>query len=91
MTMVDLPEGCVAQIGETAGAVWRALDEHGPLSMAKLVKEVGAPRDLVMQALGWLAREDKVTIEDEKRAKVVRPPRTRPRAAAISVWQPTLT
>ena len=57
-------------IGETAGAVWRTLDEHGPLSMAKLVKEVGAPRDLVMQALGWLAREDKIAIDDS-RTKVV--------------------
>ena len=66
MTMVDLPEGCVAQIGETAGAVWRALDAHGPLSCAKLVKEVALPRDLVMQAMGWLAREEKIAIDDSR-------------------------
>lgn len=39
---------CVAQIGETAGAVWRTLAESGPISMAKLVKAVGEPRDTVM-------------------------------------------
>ena len=62
---------CVAQIGETAGMVWRALSEHGPLSTAKLVKTVGQPRDVVMQALGWLAREDKICIEDQGRSRVV--------------------
>lgn len=56
----------VSQIGETAGAVWTALSEHGTLSTAKLVKEVDCPRDLVMQALGWLAREDKISIDDSR-------------------------
>ena len=55
---------CVAQIGETAGAIWKVLAEKGPQSTAQLVKEIDAPRDVVMQALGWLAREDKLEIED---------------------------
>lgn len=59
------------QIGETAGVVWRLLDGHGPLSMAKVVKESGAPRDLVLLALGWLAREDKIAIDSESRGRVV--------------------
>lgn len=54
----------VAQIGETAGQIWHALNTKGTLTIAKLVKEVDAPRDTVMQALGWLAREDKITIDD---------------------------
>jgi hypothetical protein len=62
--------GNVRLIGLTAGAVWHTLDDQGPLSMAKLVKAVGAPRDLVMQAIGWLAREDKLSIDDS-RNKVV--------------------
>jgi len=62
---------CIMQIGETAGTVWTVLVEKGPLSMAKLVKAVGEPRDTVMQALGWLAREDKIWIEDEGRKRVV--------------------
>ena len=65
------PISCVACIGETAGEVWRILAEKGPLSMAKLVKAVGEPRDTVMQALGWLAREDKISIEEEGRSRIV--------------------
>ncbi len=62
---------CVASIGETAGVVWQTLSEKGPLSMAKIVKAVGQPRDQVMQALGWLARENKIEIVDERRMKMV--------------------
>ena len=70
--MATVAANCwVEQIGETAGSVWNALHEGGPMSMARLVKSVGEPRDIVMQALGWLAREDKVWIEDEGRSRVV--------------------
>lgn len=61
----------VQQIGETAGAVWHTLNSQGPLSLTKLVKAVGAPRDLVMQAVGWLAREGKVDLIDTKRGRGV--------------------
>ena len=57
MSMSDANQvTCVTQIGETAGLIWSALSEQGPLSMAKLVKMIDRPRDTVMQALGWLAR-----------------------------------
>jgi hypothetical protein len=62
---------CVAQIGETAGVVWKTLTDNGPMTMAKLVKAVGGPRDLVMQAIGWLAREDKINIEEERRSRII--------------------
>lgn len=65
------PENVVAHIGLTSGVVWKVLVENGPLSMARLVKAVGEPRDTVMQALGWLAREDKVWIEEEGRTRTV--------------------
>jgi hypothetical protein len=61
----------VQQIGETAGAVWHALNENGSLSLAKLVEHVGGNRDVVMQAVGWLAREDKIDITETKRGRVV--------------------
>ncbi|MEX2120327.1 MAG: winged helix-turn-helix domain-containing protein [Pirellulales bacterium] len=70
--MAIASESCgIEQIGEMAGAVWRVLAEKGPTSTAKLVKEVEAPRDLVMQALGWLAREDKIVIDSESRSRTV--------------------
>jgi hypothetical protein len=61
----------ISTIGETAGQVWRLLAQRGPMSMAQLVKAVGQPRDTVMQALGWLAREDKLVIEETSRRRVV--------------------
>jgi hypothetical protein len=66
-----MEETLVAQIGETAGKVWWALADEGPMSMARLVKAVGEPRDTVMQAIGWLAREDKVWMEEEGRSRII--------------------
>jgi len=65
------PVSCLAEIGETAGAVWRLLDKNGPLTLAKLVKDIDLPRDTIMQALGWLAREDKIDIEENGRTRTV--------------------
>lgn len=65
------PIPCVSRIGEVAGTVWQVLSENGPLSTAKLVKKAGEPRDLVLLALGWLAREDKINIDDEGRQRMV--------------------
>lgn len=62
---------CLGQIGETAGDIWRLLDGNGPMSTARLVKELDVPRDIVMQALGWLAREDKINIDEESRSRIV--------------------
>lgn len=64
-------ETCITQIGETAGKVWNVLYEKGPLTIAKLVKEIDEPRDIVMQALGWLAREDKLSLEEDGRTRTV--------------------
>jgi DNA-binding GntR family transcriptional regulator len=69
--MATVDSCCTAQIGETAGVVWHTLDENGPLSLAKLAKQVDAPRDVVMQAIGWLAREGKIDIEETGRTRVV--------------------
>lgn len=61
----------VACIGETAGAVWRALSDNGPMTVAKLAKTLDEPRDAVMQAVGWLARENKIIIEDQGRSRTI--------------------
>jgi hypothetical protein len=61
----------IEQIGDAAGQVWHYLNEHGPTALSRLVKDVDVPRDVVMQAIGWLAREDKVTIVAESRSKTV--------------------
>lgn len=48
------------KIIETAGKTWRALGERGettPNELARILKE---KEDIVNQAIGWLAREDKI-------------------------------
>ena len=62
---------CIAQIGDTAGLVWHHLNENGPRTLSQLAKEIDAPRDVIMQAIGWLAREDKVSVDEERNKKVV--------------------
>ncbi|MCE9525592.1 MAG: winged helix-turn-helix domain-containing protein [Planctomycetales bacterium] len=59
----------VDQIGNAAGIVWHALHKDGSLSVAKLVETVELNRDLVMQAVGWLAREGKLQITETKRGR----------------------
>ena len=64
-------ESCLSEIGDTAGKVWHVLDQKGSLTIAKLVKELDVSRDVIMQALGWLAREDKIEIEEDGRTRTV--------------------
>ena len=61
----------IASIGAVAGIVWNYLDAHGAVTLSKLAKEVDAPRDMVMQGVGWLAREGKVKFEETPRSKLI--------------------
>jgi len=63
-------DSAVAKIGETAGLVWKRLaDANEPVSLTGLAQQLNVPRDLVMQAIGWLAREDKVQIVEQGRTR----------------------
>ena len=57
-------------VGETAGAIWKLLDERGSLATTQIIKEIDAPRDQIMQSIGWLAREGKLTIREQGRRKI---------------------
>lgn len=48
------------RIGLIAGEVWKALTDTGGQSITSLKKSVDAPGDLVVAAVGWLAREEKL-------------------------------
>ncbi len=58
----------VKTIGDTAGLVWNFLRTNGESSLSTLEKKVEAPRSMVSMAVGWLAREGKIEVKDEKRA-----------------------
>jgi hypothetical protein len=49
------------EIGHVAGQVWGTLSRKGPATIAAIKKDVAAPGDLVLAAIGWLARENKLT------------------------------
>ena len=61
----------IENIGAAAGLVWHFLAEKGPVTLTKLAKEIDAPRDQVMQGVGWLAREGKIRFEETPRSKVI--------------------
>jgi hypothetical protein len=64
-------QSCVTHIGHVAGIVWRTLSDQGPMTTTKLLKAVDEPRDTVMQAIGWLAREGKLEINENRRSHLV--------------------
>ena len=51
----------IYEIGEFAGIIWHKLNEKGPLTPTQIKKETNASDFLVNAAIGWLAREDKIT------------------------------
>jgi Mn-dependent DtxR family transcriptional regulator len=53
------------QIGETAGTIWKVLHEKGEIAISQLPKILDQKSVLVHQALGWLAREDKIHYRTE--------------------------
>ncbi len=48
------------EIGETAGNLWRYLEQNGPTSVTKVKKELDVSGPMVERAIGWLAREEKI-------------------------------
>ncbi len=49
-------------IGEAAGKVWKFLDQKGEASLSQIQKGVRENPNRILQAIGWLAREDKLNI-----------------------------
>jgi hypothetical protein len=56
------------QVGIAAGKVWHLLNDFGPQTLAQLKKRLNGSSELVGFALGWLAREDKIDISQEKKS-----------------------
>jgi len=67
---VAAPVDYLYEIGVTAGEIWQKLDDGGPMSVAALVRESSASRDTVMQAIGWLAREEKITLDGDRTRQI---------------------
>lgn len=59
------------EIGFAAGDVYRYLSEHGETNLTALTRALAHPNRRIDQALGWLAREDKVAFHKVKRTTMV--------------------
>jgi DeoR/GlpR family transcriptional regulator of sugar metabolism len=58
-------------IGITAGTIWKYLDENGPTTVAKLIRETKVDEKTIQRGIGWLAQEGKVSIEVVSRAETI--------------------
>ena len=58
-------------IGTAAGKIWKFLHKNGPASCTKITTETGINKNDVQRALGWLAREEKIVIEQKGRVETI--------------------
>jgi hypothetical protein len=56
--------------GTNAGIVWQALSKNGPNNIADIAKVTSLSREDVLGALGWLGRENKITLKRRGRAVI---------------------
>jgi hypothetical protein len=59
------------RIGEIAGRIWTILGEKQDLDILKLPKILKEKGEIVYQALGWLAREDKINYHTKEKKTFV--------------------
>lgn len=57
----------IEEIGETAGEIWNLLGERGELSLSEVQSNIAKTKSLVNMGIGWLLREDKITMSKGKR------------------------
>jgi hypothetical protein len=50
-------------IGETAGRIWRYLEENGEAAISQVPSLIKVKEPLSYLAIGWLAREGKLKFE----------------------------
>ena len=56
---------------ETAGKTWRYLGQNGQTNISQLSRALNEKSEVVLQALGWLAREDKIDYSVKNRRTFV--------------------
>ena len=58
-------------IGETAGVIWKYLDERGEATITGLVQDTKLSQRQADRAVGWLAREGKIQIRREAKKELI--------------------
>lgn len=54
------------KIGYVAGNIWKQLEAKGEMTPKKISTSIKERSDVVYLALGWLARENKVSFQSTK-------------------------
>ena len=57
-------ESIIDNFGQNAGKIWMTLDKFGPLSQSRLLKIIGLRQRDFYAAIGWLAKENKIFLND---------------------------
>jgi len=57
----------IENIGVTAGKVWTFLKANGPSPLHQIEKGIGENPAATNQAIGWLAREGKITVDHSQK------------------------
>lgn len=58
-------------VGESAGSLWTYLKSNGPISVAKMVKELSGDNKMLQRSIGWLAQENKITLDTVGRVETI--------------------
>lgn len=58
-------------IGNSAGKVWKFLNTNGSSSVTKVANETGLSKTDIQRAIGWLAREEKISITQKGRTETI--------------------
>lgn len=59
------------KIGITAGMIWKTLKSKEEVNVSQLPRILKEKSDIVYQALGWLAREDKINYSTKNKKNFV--------------------
>lgn len=52
-------------IGTKAGTIWHLLANHGAMNIREIGEKTNSKESLILLALGWLARENKVVFYEK--------------------------
>jgi hypothetical protein len=58
-------------IGKAAGEIWAYLEKNGPATVNKLGTDTEINKNDIQRAIGWLAREDKIVIDQKGRVETI--------------------
>ena len=58
------------EIGKIAGRIWKIIDIWEEVDMTSIKNLSGVDENLIYSGIGWLAREDKININDEQKFKL---------------------